>query len=273
MRRGRQFARRLLTLLQALAWNAHVGYSRMVNPLRVTRLLRGRALHVHLGCGGDRLDGFVNVDCRVTRATDCVADLNAPTVFAPGSIRLAYSHAFFEHLYRPARLSHLKAVRVALAPEDGACLYLGLPYFPAIARLYLDRGPGVVGPVFDLYNVYRYTHGDPEHVPHYWLEQLHKSLFDEQELSTLLTVAGFASSVMFSYCFTGELGRPVSMGFFARSVAANREALQDECVITIRRVAGHRVILDTLKWLEGDARVDAATGVLAPPDSARRSGV
>ena len=31
-----------------------------------------------------------------------------------------------------------------------------------IARLYLAQAPGVLGERFDLFNVYRYTHGDPE---------------------------------------------------------------------------------------------------------------
>ena len=77
-----------------------------------------------------------------------------------------------------ARAPHLRRVRQALA-ADGVCCYIGIPYFPAIARLYVERGPGTASDVFDLYNVYRYTHGDPEGQAAWWLGQLHKSLFDE----------------------------------------------------------------------------------------------
>ena len=73
----------------------------------------------------------------------------------------AFSNAFFEHLYRSSRGPHLQRIREALAP-DGACCYMGIPYFRNIARLYLERGPGTAGPVFDLFNVYRYTHGNPK---------------------------------------------------------------------------------------------------------------
>jgi hypothetical protein len=43
----------------------------------------------------------------------------------------------------------------------GVVCYWGIPDFANIAWFYLERRPGIVGPVFDLFNVYRYTHGDP----------------------------------------------------------------------------------------------------------------
>jgi putative transposase len=73
------------------------------------------------------------------------------------------------------------------------------PDFANISRFYQERRPGIVGPVFDLFNVFRYTHGDPESVGGY-LAQLHKSLFDYDEVVRLLTAAGFRHFVVLSYC-------------------------------------------------------------------------
>src|SRR5271163_3083468 len=126
------------------------------NGNRLAELQRQRNLRVHLGCGDDRQPGFINLDYRLTSATDVAMDLNVPR-FTAGSVSLAFSNAFFEHLYRDSRLLHLRRIRRSLQ-TGGVCCYIGIPYFKNIARFYLEGCPGTAGPVFDLYNVYRYTH-------------------------------------------------------------------------------------------------------------------
>jgi predicted SAM-dependent methyltransferase len=178
----------------------------------------------HLGCGEHRLVGWINADIRPTGATDVVVDLSRPELSAAEA---CFSSAFFEHLRRRDRTIHLRAVHESLT-SDGFVCYLGMPDFRAIARLYLDQGPGIVGPVFDLYNVYRYTHGDPEgaaDTPEEYLAQLHKSLFDVEEIRRLLRDAGFPSHVVFSYVFSGE-PEPVSLGFYATKEQMASEELQ-----------------------------------------------
>jgi predicted SAM-dependent methyltransferase len=211
------------------------------NIVRLARLKRARDLRVHLGCGDDRLDGFLNVDTRFTTATDVVADLNEPECFPPKSVAVCYSNAFFEHLYRPSRLPHLRAVFEMLG-HDGVCCYVGIPYFKNVAKLYLEGR-------FDLYNVYRYTHGDPESVGSWWTEQLHKSLFDEADLTRLLTDAGFSSRVVFSYCYPGEEGRPVNMGFYARKGEHAPDVLRAQCIAFLREHSQAKVLLETLTFL------------------------
>ncbi len=197
------------------------------------------AADLHLGCGDHRLGGRVNVDVRPTSATDVVADLNRPPIRSAHSV---VSHAFFEHLYRKDRLPHLRAIREGLTP-DGWVLYLGLPDFQEIARLYLEGAPGIVGPRFDLYHVYRYTHGDPEHVTGWWLEQLHKSLFDQHELDGLLRDSGFGSWLIANYAFKSE-PYALNLGFYARgddnaSVPLALEALRE---------FDDQVNAETLRW-------------------------
>jgi predicted SAM-dependent methyltransferase len=218
------------------------------NRARLASLQRERALRLHLGCGDDRLDGFVNIDYRRTRAVDVAMDLNVPRL-ADGSVSLAFSNAFFEHLYRASRGPHLQRIRRALA-ADGACCYIGMPYFPNIARLYLERGPGTAGPVFDLFNVYRYTHGDPEGQQAWWIGQLHKSLFDEEEVAMLLESSGFGAFVMFCYGYPGDVNEvPVTMGFYATREPAAAADLKQRCLSLLERFADMRIRLSTLEWL------------------------
>ena len=218
------------------------------NRGRLAALQRQRALRVHLGCGNDRLPGFVNIDYRPTTAVDVTMDLTLPRL-ADCSVSLAFSNAFFEHLYRSSRGPHLRRIRQALAP-DGACCYMGIPYFPNIARFYVERGPGTAGPVFDLSNVYRYTHGDPEGQAAWWLGQLHKSLFDEDEVAALLAQSGFRGYVMFCYGYPGDTNEvPVTMGFYATVEATRPADLRQRCLSFLDQFADTRIRLATLEWL------------------------
>jgi hypothetical protein len=218
------------------------------NRTRLAALQRERSLRIHLGCGDDRLPGFVNIDSRPTAAADVAMDLGLPRL-ADGSVSLAFSNAFFEHLYRPSRGPHLQRIRRALE-SHGVCCYMGIPYFPNIARLYLERGPGTAGPVFDLYNVYRYTHGAPEGQESWWLGQLHKSLFDEAEVEALLAASGFGAYTMFCYGYPGDVNEvAVTMGFYATCEAMAPADLRQHCLTFLGPFADTRIRLATLEWL------------------------
>jgi hypothetical protein len=212
-------------------------------------ILKMKNLKIQMGCGDDHLDGFVNMDCRATRAADFLGDLNVPDYFSPGSVDLVYSNAFFEHLYRNQKLPHLQTISNVLS-ANGLCLYIGLPYFPEIARLYLEKGPGIVGESFDLFHVYRYTHGDPEAVdPSGWFEQLHKSLFDGPELAQLLKSSGFGASLVFYYSYPGEEKTPVNCGFLASKSEVTKEKLKEKALELIQEIAGPKVMSNTLQFL------------------------
>lgn len=241
-------ARRMWTIPESLTRHLQTIPKSLTKGSRIAALQKQRSLRVHLGCGDDRLAGFLNIDYRPTPATDVVMDLNLPQ-FAPASVSLAFSNAFFEHIFRNSRLPHLQRIRDSLE-ERGACCYIGIPYFRNIARFYVERAPGTAGPVFDLYNVYRYTHGDPEQVPSWWIGQMHKSLFDEDELRLLLQNSGFSSYVVFCYAYPGDVNEmPVNMGFFSKCINIPSENLRDECLMFLRRFEGTRIRLNTLEWL------------------------
>jgi predicted SAM-dependent methyltransferase len=202
-----------------------------------------RPTRYHLGCGDARLEGWINVDVRDTPATDLVLDLNTLTL-EPGTVDLFFSHAFFEHIRRSSRVAHLIAAREALTPSGAIC-YLGLPDFAQIARLYLEKGPGAIGPVFDLYEVFRQTHGDPDSAEEYDA-QMHKSLFDVEEVDMLLTAAAFPAYEVFAYAFPGEIPR-LALGFYAFASPSPEGSIPQAREEFLRQFDGRFVQTDTVR--------------------------
>ena len=199
------------------------------NPNKLRQCKKMSGVRLHLGCSGHRLPDFINIDVRWTWATDVTCDLTTLD-WPPGQVATVYSNAFFEHLRRPARISHLQSIYRALSPDVGVLCYTGVPYFRNIAKFYLANEKGIHNqPVFDLASVYRYTHGDPDRMQGegWYFEQLHKSLFDEEEISRLLDEAGFVNYAIFSYVYPDDPNPlPVNLGFFALRALATPDSLQ-----------------------------------------------
>ena len=103
-----------------------------------------------------------------------------------------------------------------VAGSAGLLLFLGIPNFEIVCREYLDAGGGKIGEYSQLAWAYRYTHGDPEQHPEWWMKQLHKDLFDSDTLAELARSAGFSTSIVFRYCHPGETW-PVNLGLCAGS--------------------------------------------------------
>lgn len=176
----------------ALTWRQKAG-----------RLLRSAdGLQLHLGCSNDRRVGMLNCDVRPTAGADVIMNCTRLKRFRDGSVAAIYSHAFFEHVYRDVRPGFLREVQRVLR-KDGVMVTLGLPDFERIARAYVEKAAGTTRPKFDLFEVYRYTHGTPEESM-CWLPQLHKSLFDREECVRLWRRAGFRRIVVFNYRYKQE---------------------------------------------------------------------
>lgn len=189
----------------------------------VNNLLRQSEGRIHLGCNDVRLDGFVNVDLRATKATDIVHDCKDLAIFPSNSLSFVYSNAFLEHVYLADQLRLMRDVRRVLA-DDGWVAFTGLPDFEGVARAYLERRPGHVSEVFNLHEAYRYTHGAPEGKSTWWQAQLHKVLLDAPTLIELCKSVGFASCEVFSYCWGNEPNQ-VTLGFTATKRAPRRSIL------------------------------------------------
>ena len=179
-------------------------------------LLTNRDLvKLHLGCGYHYLEGWANIDGQKTDATDEVKNLE--NVFGwrdKESVDFIFSNAFFEHLWKQSQKNHLASVRYLLKKE-GVLLYMGIPYFPEIAHCYLEELPPTQPgeSKFNLYNAYRYTHGDPDLGDMY---QIHKSLFDEYNVTDLLRQVEFSNYFIFIYGHPKDATpHRVTMGFCA----------------------------------------------------------
>ena len=193
----------------------------------IAQLLEKAEGRIHIGCNDVKVPGYVNVDVRQTRATDLVHDCKDLAIFPKGSVKFAFSNAFFEHLYVFERLPFLSDSVRALAP-DGWLAFTGLPDFEEVAKAYLERRkPGHVSATFDLFEVYRYTHGDPEGKSSWWLAQLHKGLLDRDTILRLLRESGFLSGTIFRYCWGAE-PYPVTIGFIAQKGSPNRDLMGQE---------------------------------------------
>ena len=180
--------------------------------------------------------GFLNVDCRYTPATDIVHDCVNLGVFPDGHFSVVYSHAFFEHLFIEKRLACLKSI-YRLLKNDGQIIFAGIPDFQRIASAYLGEEKGLISETFDLFHVYRFTHGAPEEVAGWWMAQLHKSLFDAKVVAELLTQAGFPSYVIFRYCFREE-HLPINLGFVGFKLAGKGNLPAEELCRLLQEFAG-----------------------------------
>lgn len=83
----------------------------------IKKLLRD-SNKVHLGCGGVRIDGFINIDAFKTQATDFVCEIeDLPKYIKPNSIRLIYSSHTLEHFSRKDSIQVLKMFYDFLEPS------------------------------------------------------------------------------------------------------------------------------------------------------------
>lgn len=185
-------------------------------------------MKLHLGSGSARIEGFINVDIRKEPEVDIIGHVGSLPTIKDGSVETIFGHAVFEHVFIGHQLATLREWKRVLA-MNGRAIMLALPDFRMLADLYLKGARGIVGDRFDLQNVYRYTHGEPEHssqpvwpvwqpspgddAPAGWVPQVHKSLFDAGYLHDLLKQAGF-SALVFNYAYPGE-EHPVNLGFIA----------------------------------------------------------
>jgi hypothetical protein len=222
-------------------------------------------MNIQVGAGGVQLPGFLNVDVRRIEGVDIVGDAGALPSIGDGLVRTIFGNAIFEHFFVGHHLATLCEWKRMLT-ADGAIIIVGLPDFAKVAELYLQRAPGIVGDRFDLMNVYRYTHGEPEHamrpaagqwqpdirlVPSGWIPQLHKCIFDVSYVRDLMEECGLAGAI-FRYAYPGE-AHALNLGFIAM-----HQAMPDPSV------AGIRAMLERVPEMSRFADLD--TIALAAPD-------
>lgn len=169
-------------------WSWLLYRKRHILKRQISDFLKGD-VKLHIGCGDKRLQGYINIDIVPTESTDAVMDVTKELHLIPPNIASEIRlENVFEHFYRYEQKEILQQSQRILK-KGGNLVIRGLPDFDAIIDAYLKKKPGIVSEQFDLYNVYRYTHGDPtpQNSPH----QLHKDIFTKDSVKALLESNGF----------------------------------------------------------------------------------
>lgn len=82
-------------------------------------------MFLHMGCGNVAIEGFVNIDCRETEATDMVADAWDLPVIQSGTVEYIYARHMLEHLgIAEAKRAVLEWRRVL---ADGGIMHIVVP--------------------------------------------------------------------------------------------------------------------------------------------------
>lgn len=93
-------------------------YTINIFKLNHIRNLLNYSNKLHLGCGGVRINGFINIDTFKTSATDFICEIeDLPKYIKPNSIRLIYSSHTLEHFSRKDSIQVLKMFYDFLEPK------------------------------------------------------------------------------------------------------------------------------------------------------------
>ena len=145
---------------------------------------------LHIGCGLKKLQGYINIDIVPLEGCDVVMDATneMPAISSDVAVEIRMENVF-EHFYRHQQVKALREYHRILKAR-GKLIITGLPNFDAIIQAYLKKEKGLVGPEFDLFNVYRFLYGEPEQGDNS-VNQLHKDIFTMASVQSLLENAGF----------------------------------------------------------------------------------
>lgn len=159
-------------------------------------------LKLHIGCGDKKLAGYVNIDIVPTEGTDVVMNVARELFSIPSNIAAEIRlESVFEHFYRYQQDKILREFQRILK-SNGKLIIKWLPDFDAVIQAYLKKEKGIVGERFDLFNVYRLTHGEP--TPKNSPQLLHKDIFTKESIKTLLEDNGFQIQTMKNEIFPQE---------------------------------------------------------------------
>ncbi len=134
---------------------------------------------LHLGAGAHHIPGWANID--FSGRKNLIWDLTRPLPLAAGKIKRLYSEHFIEHISRENCLHLFRHIRESMAPDG--ILRIATPDLKLFAQCYLQRE---VPPDWEEQNPCRAFN----EVMRNWG---HTFLYDEEELTEILTQAGFRS--------------------------------------------------------------------------------
>lgn len=108
---------------------------------------RHEPLRLHLGCGNNRLEGYVNIDLRMTAATDIVSDITR-LPFRNNSVKRIELYHVIEHLPRTTVAKGLQHWFRLL--QKGGIVVIECPDFDQAVREYLAGNEHRLASVYGL---------------------------------------------------------------------------------------------------------------------------
>lgn len=193
---GDETGRVLSDLLGIQARVERVLEEQVQRQLRELSIGERAPLRLHLGAGGKRLAGWVNID---VHPAELCWNIARRLPFSDHSVELVYSAHTFEHLsYPDDAYRHLAELFRVLAP--GGIVRLVVPDIEALARAYVSGESGVFAAIAghatddgafeaaSLEQLLAYA-GAPVRVQDRWYD--HKFGYDFASLSAMLTRVGF----------------------------------------------------------------------------------
>lgn len=136
-------------------------------------------MKLHIGCKGEKIDGFKRLDIVQHGDVDFVRNANDLSCFEDGSIDEIYASHILEHFYKPDVPKVLSEWHRVL--KQNGFLWISVPDFDAIVNMYLSSGRRLDTWTTHLIN------GD-QLEPY----SFHYNVFTYQTLSGLLSQAGFS---------------------------------------------------------------------------------
>lgn len=161
-----------------------------------------RRSRLHVGSGGHRIEGWINLDIDAAGGVDLVADATRPLPLRSQSLDLIHSEDVIEHLHQDAGRAFLRDCYRVL--KEGGVMRLVTPDLQLlIRRIYIDRNESHLrwcgafleaeGPCEAL-NMHLRMNGE------------HRFLYDEETLTRVLREIGFnVRSVRFNQSRIPEL--------------------------------------------------------------------
>lgn len=161
-----------------------------------------RKRRLHVGSGGHRIAGWINVDIDVSGGVDLVADVTRPLPFQTESLDLIHSEDVIEHLHRDDGREFLRQCHRVL--RTGGVMRLLTPDLQLLVRrVYIDRNEHHLR----WCSGYLEAEGACEALNmHLRMNGEHRFVYDEELLTRVLTEIGFmVRRVRFNYSSIPEL--------------------------------------------------------------------
>jgi predicted SAM-dependent methyltransferase len=121
---------------------------RIIDKIRIIsrwNILGNKPIKLHLGCGKQHKDGYVNIDWRKTNATDYVCDIRK-LPFRPNTINQIESYHVIEHLARQDAINTLKNWHSLL--NNGGKIVIECPDFDEAVKEYLNGNLDRINNIF-----------------------------------------------------------------------------------------------------------------------------